>query len=99
MPTLDPGLAEPVLEADLGDSGVVAGQECASKVVYDVQTRLLYLSLPLLRAPIFGSIRISRQLLELAFSEMAHRPEAYSPSKRWQGILNKISYLGGRRAK
>src|SRR5215211_8637086 len=27
--TLDPGLAEPVVEAGLGESGVVAGQECA----------------------------------------------------------------------
>src|SRR5215211_9474969 len=27
--TLDPGLTEPVLEAGLGESGVVAGQECA----------------------------------------------------------------------
>src|SRR5215204_845801 len=29
IPTLDPGLAEPVVEAGLGESGVVAGQECA----------------------------------------------------------------------
>jgi hypothetical protein len=29
MPTLGPGLAEPVLEAGLGESGVLAGQECA----------------------------------------------------------------------
>src|SRR5687768_9611812 len=29
IPTLDPALAEPVVEAGLGESGVVAGQECA----------------------------------------------------------------------
>jgi hypothetical protein len=29
MPTLAPGLAAPVVEAGLGESGVVAGQECA----------------------------------------------------------------------
>jgi hypothetical protein len=29
IPTLGPRLAEPVLEAGLGESGVVAGQECA----------------------------------------------------------------------
>src|SRR5215207_3492613 len=29
IPTLDPGLAEPVVEAGLGESGVVARQECA----------------------------------------------------------------------
>ena len=29
IPTLDPGLAAPVVEAGLGECGVVAGQECA----------------------------------------------------------------------
>src|SRR5919107_3986291 len=40
IPTLDPGLAEPVLEASLGESGLVAGHECALLQFYAEVARL-----------------------------------------------------------